>query len=498
MPKELKFNYTDPAIYSMIKNTTPFKTLSKEEIKKFIPFLKKYQYKAEEIVVNEGDIGKSAYIVESGEFLLEKMDRTMKVFSAGDFFGEIALLDKRPRLGTVKSINTSTIFSFEGKYLERPDCIPPEMAIKIIKGFARLVTSYMREGTALYREMEVLLIQDGGCAPGYNPATAFISEYFEKMGKKVFICAHGFRSLIHDKIKDYRSLIYDRDLYKKFEHIPGVEFSPPLREARGGNYRSERFPEFESDKMQQIAAKNILGRKVKILVGIGGNGTLAGMSALSDLLPEDIQVFFVPVTIDSDIFGTDCIGEFTGVDVGSEKLRCYMADARTHDRFYFIEMMGAQGGYHALHSCLGAGAHLAVLPSSNYDIKKIVKSLKKQKNCVIVIAEGYKRQKRRKEKYKGNAAEFFRDELLKGGLKTKRKIVCEPFSRDIRGASPNNLDIMLAQSMARNLSNLVEDNRTRQMPARLSGVEYNIPFREIVTDNSVESNLAVLANRLFK
>ena len=71
-----------------------------------------------------------------------------------------------------------------------------------------------------------------------------------------------------------------------------------------------------------------------------------------------------------------------------------MADARTHDRFYFIEMMGAQGGYHALHSCLGAGAHLAVLPSSEFDLKKIAKSLSKQENCVVAVAEGYGRDKK--------------------------------------------------------------------------------------------------------
>jgi 6-phosphofructokinase len=497
MPKELTFEQKDPGLLELIKKTVPFKTLSLEEIENLKKFLKKYEYEPDEIVVSEGDIGTAAYIVESGEFLLYKMERIVKVFRKGDFFGEIALIDKRPRLGTVKALNKSTLYSIEGQYLERPDCIPATTALKIIKGFARLLSSYMREGTALYHELEVLLIQDGGCAPGYNPVTAFISEHLEKLGKKVFICAEGFRSLISNKIDDYRCLIYNSELYKQFEHLPGVVFSPPLRDMRGANFRSERFPEFKSKKLQQVAAKSILNRNVKIIIGIGGNGTLAGINELSNLLPDDIQLFFVPVTIDSDIYGTECVGEFTGVEVGAEKIRCYMADARTHDRFYFIEMMGAEGGYHALHSCLGAGAHLAVLPSSDYDLQKIAKSLKKQEACVVVIAEGYKREKRKKEDYKGSASEYFRDELLEAGLKTDKRIICESFSRDIRGASPNNLDIMLAQSMARNLSNLIGYNRTRQMPARLSGVEYSIPFNEIRTDNSVESDLAVLANRLF-
>ena len=497
MPTELNFEQTNPELLKLLQHTEPFKTLSTEEIQNLVKYLKKYEYEADEIVVAEGDIGTAAYIIESGEFLLEKMERVVKIFKIGDFFGEIALIDKRPRLGTVRAVNKATLYSIEGQYLERPDCIPAATALKIVKGFARLLSSYMREGTDLYREMEILLIQDGGCAPGYNPVTAFISEYLEKAGKKVFICAEGFRSLITNKLDDYRCLIYNSDHYKQFEHLPGVVFSPPLREARGANFRSERFPEFKDKKLMQQAAKSILDRKVKIIVGIGGNGTLAGINELSNLLPDDIKLFFVPVTIDSDIYGTECIGEFTGVEVGAEKVRCYLADARTHDRFYIIEMMGAQGGYHALHSCLGAGAHLAVLPSSDFDNAKIAKSLAKQENCVIVVAEGYKRDKRKAEGYKGNAAEYFCDEIMAAGLQTEHRIICEPFSRDIRGASPNNLDIMLAQSMARNLSNLIASNRTRQMPARLSGVEYSIPFSEIRTDNSVESDLAVLANRLF-
>lgn len=497
MPKEVNFEKNDPELLKLIQNAVPFKALTLEEIKNVITYLKKYEYEADEIVVKEGDIGTAAYIVESGEFLLDKMERVVKIFREGDFFGEIALIDKRPRLGSVKAVSHAVLYSIDGQYLERPDCIPPTTALKIIKGFARMLTTYMREGTALYRELEVLLIQDGGCAPGYNPVTAFISEYLEKAGKKVFICAEGFRSLISNKIDDYRCLIYNSELYKQFDHLPGVVFSPALREARGANFRSERFPEFKSKELQQKAAKTILERNVKIIVGIGGNGTLAGINELSNLLPDDIQLFFVPVTIDSDIYGTECVGEFTGVEVGAEKIRCYMADARTHNRFYFIEMMGAEGGYHALHSCLGAGAHLAVLPSSDFDLQEIAKAMQKQENCVVAVAEGYGREHRKETGYKCSAAEYFRDQLLEAGLTTDKRIICESFSRDIRGASPNNLDIMLAQSMARNLSNLIADNRTRQMPARLSGVEYSIPFSEIRTDNSVESDLAVLANRLF-
>ena len=197
------------------------------------------------------------------------------------------------------------------------------------------------------------------------------------------------------------------------------------------------------------------------MIGIGGNGTFYGTKALSDLLPKTVKSFFIPVTVDSDISGTDCIGEYTGVEVGAEKIRCYMADSRTHKRIYIIEMMGARGGYHALRSCLGADAHLAVLPKSNYNLKEIIRSMQGHTNIVIVVAEGYKANERKRIGFKGNAAEFFRDELLKAGLKTEKRIVCEGFSRDIRGAQPNNLDLMLAQRLSRNLARLIAKGKNR-------------------------------------
>jgi 6-phosphofructokinase len=496
MAKEISFNKKDPQIKSLLKKAFPFKQLTENEIFSIIDVLKKREYKQDEIVVREGDIGNSAYIVAEGKFSLEIRGRLVKVLSEDDFFGEIALISAKPRMGTIRAITAGTLFSFDRQDLEDGERVPSSASMKIYKGFAELISSYVREGEELFREMEVLLIQDGGCAPGYNPVTAFISEYLEREGFKVFITAEGFKSLVSNRMDDYRCLIYNEETFKKYDRIPGVLFSLPLRESRGADFRTERFPQFIELKNQKIAVQSILGRKVKILVGIGGNGTFAGMNALSNLLPRRIQVFFIPVTIDSDIYGTECIGEYTGVEIGAEKIRCYMADARTHKRCYIIEMMGAHGGYHALHSCLGAGADLAVLPSSNYNLKKIAAVLSDKEYSVIVVAEGYKQKERKEKKYKGNAAEYFRDELMQVGLKMKSRIVCEAFSRDIRGASPNNMDIMLAQRMARKLAQLIKEKKSRVMPAVLSGKEYSIGFDQIKTDNSVESDLASLGNRL--
>jgi 6-phosphofructokinase len=130
-------------------------------------------------------------------------------------------------------------------------------------------------------------------------------------------------------------------------------------------------------------------------------------------------------------------------------------------------------------------------------MKKIAHALAQRENAVIVVAEGYKTAERKKSGFRGNAADFFHRELVSAGLKTDRRVICEPFSRDTRGAAPNNLDLMLAQRMARTLLQLIQSGETKKMPAVLSGKDYSIPFNEIRTDNSVQSALASLANRLL-
>ncbi|MBN1849658.1 MAG: 6-phosphofructokinase [Deltaproteobacteria bacterium] len=348
----------------------------------------------------------------------------------------------------------------------------------------------------LFKEFDVLLIQDGGCAPGYNPVTAFITYHLEAMKRGVYATREGFKSLVAGKNKDFVRLVYDPALFQKLDHIPGVYHAAPLSEWRGAQLRSERYKDFLQIDIQKKAAATIKRKKVKAIIAIGGNGTFRGIQALCEMLPTSIQAFFIPVTIDSDVAGTDCIGQHTGVEVGAEKIRRYMADARTHKRVYIIEMMGANSGFHALHSCLGSRAHMAVLPDSVIDHKKVVRAINKRDECVIVVAEGYKKPFREEKGIKDNASEFFYKELLATNIKLKRKVVCEPFSRDIRGAAPNNMDISLAQRMAYNVAAYLKAGTSRLMPAVLSGREYAIPFNEITTDNMKEETLKILADRL--
>ncbi|MFC1587709.1 6-phosphofructokinase [Planctomycetota bacterium] len=345
-------------------------------------------------------------------------------------------------------------------------------------------------------QMDVLLLQDGGCAPGYNPVTAFLTYDFERFGRKVFCAREGFISLTSGTDSDYYRLIYNQDEYRKLESTSGVFNAVFLTNASGAQFRSERFRDFIEPQVKEQAAKNIVDRKVRTIVAIGGNGTFLGIRELAKILPEDIQVAFVPVTIDSDISGSECLGQHTAVEMGAEKIKCYMADARAHKRVYVIEMMGARGGFHALFSCLGARAHQVILPGMEPDFTTIMESLNHHDHAVIVVAEGYGQEDPIRKEQSLNAAELFVKQLQDTGITSNKRIISEPFSRDIRGAFPNNTDIALAQRLSAGTVKAIQDGESRFMFAVNAENETVLPFEEISTDNTVSRELAALANRL--
>jgi 6-phosphofructokinase 1 len=496
MATAIPFEDGSERLIGFLRSVPVLQNLDDTELRALAAIPARWSFDQEELVFSEGEPGTTLYIVEDGACGLEIGGRIVKSFASGDVFGEVALIDRRPRTATVRATRPARLLAIEADALARFEGSEPAAALKLYKALTRQLTGYIRHDDALYDRMDVLLVQDGGCAPGYDSVTAQLTRALEAVGRQVFVAREGFKSLVSGTARDFSCLIHDRALYERLERIQGVTHSAPLAQARGASFRTERFKEFKQVEQQRCAADHIVARGVNVLIGIGGNGTFAGTNALSKLLPESVKTFFVPVTIDSDISGTECIGEHTGVMIGAEKIHGYLADAQTHHRVYIIEMMGAEGGYHALHSCLGAGADLAVLPSSRYDPARVVRALVQRRSAVIVVAEGYKRDERLGERFSGNAAEYFYQELLRADLNPERKVVCEGFSRDVRGAAPNYRDITLAQRMARRLVALLLDGRTRVMPAITAAGEGTIDFDDIRTDNSVESALAELANRL--
>lgn len=412
------------------------------------------------------------------------------------FFGGIGFLDRTARRSDCRvSSSSATVARISRHSLE--SLIAPHIALKILFSVGASVNQLL-SGDSVYQNMDVLIVQDGGCSPGYNAVTAYVCEEFEKHGRRCFIASMGFKSLCSNQNSDYRVLVHDDGLFKLVSLAPGVVHAPALVHLRGAAFRTERFAEFKDEGLQKVAANALVQRKVKILVAIGGNGTFAGVSSLARFLPSDIQVFFIPVTIDSDVGGTETIGQHTAVEFGAEKIRCYVADAATHDRCYLLEMMGRDGGYHALYSAIGGGAHLALLPHSSPDLELLATRITTRSSTVIAVSEGYARAERERSKFFGNAAEYLLWQLRKTGKldEKQRRVVCEPFSRDIRGASTNNSDLVLCKKFASITVQLAMAGKSRLMATVQSGVVGELPFDQVQTDNTVSADDEKLADRL--
>ncbi len=156
------------------------------------------------------------------------------------------------------------------------------------------------------------------------------------------------------------------------------------------------------------------------------------------------------------------------------------------------------GGHHALYSAIGGGAHLALLPHSQPNLGELAAKITQRSSTVIAVSEGYCREEREKRKYAGSASDWLLLQLRQTGrLDEKvRRVVCEPFSRDIRGVSVNNSDMVLSQQMALLVAELATEGKSHLMPTVLGSGTGAIPFSKVVTDNTVSSEDERLANRL--
>mmetsp|Transcript_11491 Transcript_11491/g.32270 ORF Transcript_11491/g.32270 Transcript_11491/m.32270 type:complete len:488 (+) Transcript_11491:57-1520(+) len=445
-----------------------------------------------------GEESHSLFFIIKGIVQLHIDDQWGIPFSQGETVGGFGFLECHNRRGSAVVTGVGTmLMEVTREMLLQLDV---STVTKLYRSVGCSVTSLL-SGEDIYKKIDVLLLQDGGCAPGYNTVTYFLAANFSNR----FVCAarEGFKSLVSNQSNDFCALISDKQAFQQYSLVPRVHYSPDLRDRRGAAFRAERYPAFREKANQKRAVKCIRDRKIRVLITIGGNGTLAGTRELARWLsPYNVQVFFIPATIDSDLLGTECLGEHTAVEVGAEKLRCYMADAETHKRAYIIEMMGAEGGFHALRSCIGAGANLAVLPNSKIDMKKLATVIMKNDFLVIAVAEGYGKvsknpEERKARKSAGSAAHYLLAQLRATGiLNDEKRVIAEPFSRDIRGAMPNNVDILLAQRFAKQVTDMVNRGDTDCMPTVLNDQLSSLPLDGVETDNSVSTADMRLGDRL--
>ena len=164
---------------------------------------------------------------------------------------------------------------------------------------------------------------------------------------------------------------------------------------KGGTIlKSARSERFRTAAGRKQAYENLKKEGVEAMVLIGGDGTFTGGAIFSKEF--DIPVVGVPGTIDNDICGTQfTIGYDTALNTVVEAIDKIRDTASSHDRLFFIEVMGRDSGFIALNSGVGAGAEEILLPEEDLPLEKLLESLKRSKrsgksSSIVVVAEGDK------------------------------------------------------------------------------------------------------------
>ncbi len=179
---------------------------------------------------------------------------------------------------------------------------------------------------------------------------------------------------------------------------------------RGGTIlksaRSERFrtPEGRKKAFENLKANNIDG-----VIVIGGDGSFSGASVFN----KEYHIPFVgcPGTIDNDLYGTDfTIGYDTAINTVMEAVDKIRDTADSHNRLFFIEVMGRDAGFIALRSGIAVGAEAILIPETKTHIEDLISILekgreRKKSGSIIIVAEGddaggaFEVAKRVKERY---------------------------------------------------------------------------------------------------
>ncbi|MCS6856587.1 MAG: 6-phosphofructokinase [Sandaracinaceae bacterium] len=356
----------------------------------------------------------------------------------------------------------------------------------------------------------LLLVFDGGNAPGYSSVAVALTEEGSRRGYEVWAAAEGFRSLTSYTKAPLRfeRLVVDREERYRLlaQGIPTRSMGRRVLDP-GSDFRSERFLEFFRREVRDEAAKAFHAHGFTHLICIGGNGTLDGLRAWLESFDTQEsgprpQCGFINVSVDNDVSGDRAIGFLSGVEAGATVARGLYEDAYTHKRIYILEMMGNRSGRHALHCGVAARAHLVILPFFRFPeevLEEIAHALDHASHALVVVAEGYEKE-RRDNDYGGlNAAAFFRLQLESFGLRDRpdRRLIAEPFSRHVRGVRPLFADVAAAYLKSSLLFDAFERGESEIMPYVLASHDVGVrPIASLRREDRVERAFLPLIDRL--
>ncbi|WP_159472438.1 6-phosphofructokinase [Dyadobacter sp. 3J3] len=263
----------------------------------------------------------------------------------------------------------------------------------------------------------------GGDAPGMNACIRAVVRGAVYHGIEVFGIRRGYSGMIAG------------DVYKMESH------SVSNIVQRGGTIlKSARSKEFMTPEGRKKAYEQLTAHGIEGMVAIGGNGTFTGAMIFGN--EYGIPTVGAPGTIDNDLYGTDyTIGFDTAVNTALDAIDRIRDTASSHDRIFFIEVMGRDSGYIAVQSGIAGGAELVMVPEVLTPLSEVVETLKQgwsrsKSSSIIVVAEGDEA---------GSAVEVA--EKIKSQVDENADIRVTTLGHTQRGGSPSAYDRILASRL---------------------------------------------------
>lgn len=221
------------------------------------------------------------------------------------------------------------------------------------------------------------VLTSGGDAPGMNAAIRAVTRSGICNGFKIKGIYRGYDGLINDEVKAFTT-----------EDVSNII------QTGGTMLRTARSKDFQTPGGRKRAYETLKKEAIDALIVIGGNGSLTGAMKLAE--EYDFPCIGLPGTIDNDLYGTDStIGYDTTLNTITECVDKIRDTATSHERIFFVEVMGRDAGFLAQNSAIAAGAEAAIIPEDSTASDQLIEFMergirKSKKSCIVIVSESPK------------------------------------------------------------------------------------------------------------
>ncbi len=300
------------------------------------------------------------------------------------------------------------------------------------------------------------VLTSGGDAPGMNAAIRAVTRTAIYNGFKVKGVLRGYKGLVTNEIEDFQSQSVSN-----------------IIQQGGTILKTARCQEFQTVEGRRQAYENMQAAGIDALVVIGGDGSLTGASIFAE--EYNVPIVGLPGTIDNDLGGTDStIGYDTALNTIVEAIDKLRDTASSHERLFFVEVMGHTAGYLALNGAIATGSEAAIIPEMDTEVDQlgelINNGFRKSKNSAIVLVA---------ENPATGGAMALAERVKKEFPQFDARVTI--LGHIQRGGSPSAIDRILASRMGEKAIEAIMEGQRNVMIGIKNGQLVFVPFAKAVS-----------------